>query len=208
MLGHTIDTIVILAVVVLNAVIGFVQEGRAEQALEAIRNMISPKASVLREGRRVTLPAVEIVAGDILLLDAGDRVTADVRLMKARNLRIDEAILTGESVPVEKATEPVTLNAPLGDRRSMVYSGTLVTAGLGSGVVVATGSASELGRISALLGRVEQLETPLIRQMNEFARQLTIVILALTAVIFAFAVLARNYAFSEAFMGRCQRKLT
>ena len=200
LLGHAIDGSVILAVVILNAVIGFVQEGRAEQALEAIRNMISPKASVLREGRRVTLRAAEIVPGDILLLEAGDRVTADVRLCKALNLRIDEAILTGESVPVEKTIDPVAPDAPLGDRKSMAYSGTLVTAGLGTGIVIATGPQSEIGRISALLLRVEKLETPLIRQMNEFARQLTVVILGLSAVTFAFAMLVRGYAFSEAFM--------
>jgi magnesium-transporting ATPase (P-type) len=198
--GHVIDASVILAVVILNAVIGFVQEGRAERALEAIRVMISPRASVLRGGRRITLRAAELVPGDILLLEAGDRVAADVRLCKTRNLRIDEAILTGESVPAEKAIDPVIPDAPLGDRKSMAYSGTLVTTGLGTGVVIATGSQSEIGRISALLRRVEKLETPLIRQMNEFARQLTVVILGLSAFTFAFAMLVRGYAFSEAFM--------
>ena len=199
-LGHPVDTAVILGVVVINAIIGFVQEGRAENALEAIRGMISPKASVLREGRRATIEAAEVVPGDILLLEAGDRVAADVRLVKSRNLRIDEAILTGESVPSEKATEAAAADASLGDRASMAFSGTLVTAGQGTGVVVATGPSSELGRISALLGRVEQLETPLIRQMNEFARQLTFVILALSAATLAFAVLARGYDVAEAFM--------
>jgi magnesium-transporting ATPase (P-type) len=200
LLGHPIDTGVILAVVVLNAIIGFVQEGKAEAALEAIRAMISPKASVLRDGRRKTIDAAEVVPGDILLLEAGDRVTADVRLIKARNLRVDEAILTGESVPVEKSIDPVAAEAGLGDRRCMAFSGTLVAAGHGSGVVVATGPASELGLISALLGRVEQLETPLIRQMNGFARQLTFVILALSALTLAFAVLVRRYPVDEAFM--------
>ncbi|MGI9384120.1 MAG: cation-translocating P-type ATPase, partial [Methyloligellaceae bacterium] len=200
LLGHAIDASVILAVVILNALIGYVQEGRAERALDAIRGMISPKASILREGRRVTLDAAEIVPGDILLLEAGDRVAADVRLSKTRNLRIDEAILTGESVPVDKAMDSVAPDAPLGDRKSMAYSGTLVTSGLGSGVVVATGPLSELGRISALLGRVEELETPLIRQMNEFARLLTVIILGLSAVTFAFAVLVRNYPLADAFM--------
>ncbi len=199
-LGHAIDASVILAVVVLNAVIGFVQEGRAEQAVDAIRDMISPKASVLREGRRVTLRAAEIVPGDILLLEAGDRVSADVRLSKTRNLRIDESILTGESVPVQKVTDLVAPDALLGDRKSMAYSGTLVTAGLGTGIVIATGLQSEIGRISGLLRRVEQLETPLIRQMNAFARRLTVVIFGLSAVTFAFAVLVRGYALSEAFM--------
>jgi magnesium-transporting ATPase (P-type) len=200
LLGHPIDTGVILAVVVVNAAIGFVQEGKAEAALEAIRGMISPKASVLRDGVRATIGAADIVPGDIVLLEAGDRVTADTRLIKARNLRIDEAILTGESVPVEKGTEPVAADAALGDRRSIAFSGTLVTAGQGAGVVVATGGNTELGRISALIGRVEQLETPLIRRMNEFARQLTWAILALSAVMLGFAVLVRGYPIGEAFM--------
>jgi magnesium-transporting ATPase (P-type) len=200
LLGHAVDTGVILAVVIINALIGFVQEGKAERALEAIRGMISPKASVLREGRRLTIDAAEIVPGDILLLEAGDRVTADVRLTKARNLRVDEAILTGESVPVSKSLAPVPAGAALGDRRSAAFSGTLVAAGQGAGVVIATGPSTEIGRISALLGRVEQLETPLIRQMNVFARQLTIAILALSAATLAFAVFIRGYAPADAFM--------
>jgi magnesium-transporting ATPase (P-type) len=200
LLGHFVDTGVILGVVIINGLVGFIQEGKAEQALGAIRSMISPKASVLREGRRLTVDAAEIVPGDILLLEAGDRVTADVRLIKARNLRIDESILTGESVPIDKTTEPAAAEAPLAERRSMAYSGTLVTAGQGAGIVVATGPASEIGRISTLLGRVAELETPLIRQMNLFARQLTIAILALASVTLVFAVFARGYAPADAFM--------
>jgi len=200
LLRHGVDTAVILFVVLLNAIIGFIQEGRAEKALEAIRKMISPKASVLREGGRLTVNAADLVPGDLLILEPGDRVTADVRLTKARNLRIDEAALTGESVAVEKSTEPVAANALLGDRSAMAYSGTLVTAGQGTGIVVATGVASELGRISLMLGRVEQLVTPLIRQMNAFAKQLTVAILGLCAATVAFAVLVRSYTLGDAFM--------
>jgi magnesium-transporting ATPase (P-type) len=200
LLEHYVDTAVILAVVIINAVIGVIQESKAEAALEAIRDMISPHASVLRAGRRVTIDAAHLVPGDILLLETGDRVTADVRLIKARNLRIDEAILTGESVAVNKDTEPAGETVALGDRCSMAYSGTLVTAGQGAGVVVATGPHSEIGRISALLSRVEQLETPLIRQMNQFARQLTFAILAICAVTFFFAVFARGFALDLAFL--------
>jgi magnesium-transporting ATPase (P-type) len=200
LLEHYVDTAVILAVVIINAVIGVIQESKAEAALEAIRDMISPHASVLRAGRRMTIDAAELVPGDILLLEAGDRVTADVRLIKARNLRIDEAILTGESVAVTKDTEPSGDSVALGDRRSMAYSGTLVATGQGAGVVVATGPHSEIGRISALLSRVEQLETPLIRQMNRFARQLTFAILAICAITFVFAVLARGFALDLAFL--------
>lgn len=200
LLGHVVDTIVILGVVILNALIGFVQEGRAEKSLEAIRKMIAPRASAMRDGKRVTIDAAGLVPGDLLLLEAGDRVTADVRLVKARNLRIDESILTGESVPTEKSATAVAAGVPLGDRRSMAYSGTLVSAGQGAGVVVSIGITTELGRITALLGKIEPLATPLIKQMNIFAQQITLAVLLLSAATFAFAVLVRGYAASEAFM--------
>jgi magnesium-transporting ATPase (P-type) len=128
LLGHGVDAAVILAVVIANAAIGFVQEGRAEDALQAISRMINPTASVLRAGRRLTVPAEDIVAGDIVLLEAGDRVPADLRLTRSRSLRIDEAALTGESVPVEKQTDAVPADALLGDRLSIAYSGTFVAA--------------------------------------------------------------------------------
>jgi magnesium-transporting ATPase (P-type) len=200
LLGHGIDAGVILAVVLVNAVIGFIQEGRAESALEAIQSMIDPKASVLRDGRRITVPADSIVPGDIVLIEAGDRVPADLRLLRCRNLRIEEAVLTGESVAVEKHAAPVPGNAELGDRASMAFSGTFVAAGQGSGVAIGTGAATELGRISTLIGTVESLQTPLIRQMDRFAAQLTVVILAVSALTFLFALLVRSYAPADAFM--------
>jgi magnesium-transporting ATPase (P-type) len=199
-LGHWLDAAVILAVVVLNAIVGFIQEGRAEQALDAIRGMLTPQASVLRDGRRRTVEATELVPGDLVLLEAGDKVPADLRLVRARGFRVEEAALTGESVPVEKSVEPVAAEAPLGDRACLAFSGTLVATGQAEGVVVATGAATELGRISAMLGAVEPLTTPLLRQMNIFARRLTLVILALSAAVFAFAWLVRGYAAEEAFM--------
>ncbi|MCC5980870.1 MAG: HAD-IC family P-type ATPase [Oceanicaulis sp.] len=199
-IGHITDAIVIAAVVIVNAAIGFIQEGRAEQALEAIRSMIDPHAAVLRGGKRVTVSALGIVPGDVVLLEAGDRVPADMRLIKARSLRADEAILTGESVPVDKMRAVSAPDASLGDRHNMLFSGTLITAGHGVGVVVATGKASELGRISTLLGKVDQLTTPLLRQMNLFARQITFIILAMAGLVFAYAALARHYAFDDAFM--------
>jgi magnesium-transporting ATPase (P-type) len=199
-LGHGVDTAVILIVVLANAVIGFIQEGRAEKALDAIRRMITPRASVLRDGRRITVNAENLVPGDIVLLEPGDRVAADLRLLRARNLKIDEAILTGESVAVEKDVKPVSVNSPLGDRSSMAFSGTFVVAGQGWGVVVTTGAETELGRISTLLGTVETPTTPLVRQMNQFARQLTIAILGFSAAVFAFAILIRAYAWPDAFM--------
>jgi len=131
--------------------------------------MISAQASVMRDGQRQTIKAEELVPGDIVLLEAGDRVPADLRLLRARSLRIDEVILTGESVPVEKGTGPVAPDAALGDRTCMAYSGSLVVAGQGMGVVTGTGAGTEIGRITTLLHGVEPLTTPLVRQMNQFA---------------------------------------
>lgn len=199
-LGHWVDTAVILLVVLTNAVIGFIQEGRAEQALDAIRAMISAQASVIRDGQRRTVKAEELVQGDIVLLEAGDRVPADLRLLRGRNLRIDEAILTGESVPVEKGAGPVAADAALGDRTCMAFSGSLVVAGQGMGVVTGTGAGTEIGRITALLHEVETLTTPLVRQMNQFARMLTGAILAVAAMVFGFAVMVHETPWGEAFM--------
>ncbi|WP_421724005.1 cation-transporting P-type ATPase [Bauldia sp.] len=200
LLGEWIDAAVILAVVIANAIVGYLQEGRAERALDAIRKMITPAASVLRDGGRLTVPAETLVTGDIVLLEAGDRLPADLRLVKARHLRIEEAALTGESLPVDKGTQPVAETSVLGDRTSMAYSGTLVVAGQAAGVVVATGQATELGTISILLDTLEPQTTPLIRQMDRFARLLTVVILSVAVAGFAFAVLVRGYAMDEAFM--------
>ncbi len=200
LLGHWVDTAVILLVVLVNGVIGFIQEGRAEQALEAIRAMISAQASVLRGGQRQTIRAEELVPGDIVLLEAGDRVPADLRFLRARSLRIDEAILTGESVPVEKGTGQVAPDAALGDRTCMAFSGSLVVAGQGTGIVTGTGAGTEIGRITTLLHEVETLTTPLVRQMNQFARLLTGVILAVSAVVFAIAVAVHGTPWGEAFM--------
>ena len=162
--------------------------------------MISPRASVLRDGHRVTIDAERLVPGDIVQIESGDRVPADLRLLRARNLKVDEAALTGESIAVEKSDEPVEARAALGDRRCIVYSGTLVVTGQGQGIVVATGLETELGRISAMLRAVETLTTPLIRQINSFARYLTFVILGISFVVFALAVWLRSYPWADAFM--------
>jgi magnesium-transporting ATPase (P-type) len=199
-IGHVTDALVILAVVVLNAIIGIVQEGRAERSLEAIRSMIDPSASVRRDGRRITVKAEEVVTGDVVLIEAGDRVPADLRLLKARNLRIDEAALTGESVPVDKSVTPVDRDVPLGDRVCMAFTGTFVTTGQATGVTVATAAATELGRISAMIGAVRRLSTPLVRQMDQFARQVTLAVLVVSAALFAYAVLGRAYPVDDAFM--------
>lgn len=199
-LGHGVDAAVIVGVVLINAVVGVIQEGRAEKALNAIRDMLTARASVIRDGGRTAIAADQLVPGDVVVLEAGDRVPADVRLIRARNFQVEEAALTGESVPVEKGIAPVDPTAALAERSSMAYSGTLVTTGQALGVAVATGPATELGRISALLTEVKALETPLVRQMNSFARRLTGGILAACAAVFAFGVLARSYAPTDMFM--------
>lgn len=199
-IGHWTDAGVILAVSVLNATVGFVQEGKAEQALSAIRHMLSASATVLRGGQRLRVSAEELVPGDLVLLEAGDKVPADLRLVWSKNLYVQEAALTGESVPVGKASDPVAADAPLGDRAPMAFSGTLVTHGQGRGVVVATGSSTEIGRISGMMSRLESLETPLLRQMAVFARTLTTAILGISALVFAFGVLVHGYGVTELFM--------
>jgi len=176
-LGYFVDMGVILAVVLVNALIGYLQEGRAEQAMAAISGLLAQRAAVLRDGHRHTLPVEQLVPGDIVLLEAGDKVPADLRLLKAHDLKIQEAILTGESVAVEKQTSPVAAGAALGDRRCLAFSGTSVIHGQGMGVVVATGTGTEIGRISGLLAGVERLVTPLVSQMAVFARWLTLFIL-------------------------------
>jgi magnesium-transporting ATPase (P-type) len=188
-LGHWVDTVVILGVVLINSVIGFVQEGKAEDALAAIRNMLSSQAMVLRNGKRFAIPAEELVPGDIVLLQSGDKAPADLRLLSTKNLQIQEAALTGESVPVSKHVEAVAENAVIGDRLSMAFSGTLVTAGTGAGVVVATGASTQIGHISTLVSRVETLTTPLLRQMTVFARWITAAVLTLSGLIFVFGII-------------------
>lgn len=200
MLGKWLDTAVLLVAVVVNAIIGFVQEGRAEAALDAIRELLSPRALVLRDGRRHEIDAAELVPGDIVLLRQGDRVPADLRLTAVQELRIDESALTGESVPVEKGTEAVPLDAPLGDRRGMAYSGTIVVNGQGTGVVVATGEATELGRVNVMLASVRSVATPLMRQINRFGRYLAATIIGIAAVMFAFGTLVQGHPADEMFL--------
>jgi magnesium-transporting ATPase (P-type) len=198
-LGHWVDTAVIVGVVLINALIGFIQEGKAEQALDAIRRMLSPHAQVLRDGQRRELPAESLVAGDIVFIASGDRVPADLRLLDVNSLHIDEAVLTGESAPVEKRTTPVGPESELGDRYSMAYSGTLVTYGMGMGVVAATGAATEIGRISTMLEQVPTLSTPLVRSLAGFSRWLTMAILVVSGLLFAFGTLLRGYSIEEMF---------
>jgi len=200
LLGHWVDTGVLLAAVVVNAIIGFIQEGKAESALEAIRSMLSPHATVLRDGRRVDIDAGDLVPGDRVLLASGDRVPADLKLVEVRELRVEEAALTGESLPVDKDTRAVSPDAPLGDRSGMAYSGTLVVYGQATGIVVATGSSTELGQINRMLEGIRNLSTPLLRQIDRFGRYLALTILGLSAATFLLGVLWRGHAPAEMFM--------
>jgi magnesium-transporting ATPase (P-type) len=200
LLGHWVDSGVILGVVVISALMGFIQEGKAEKALEGIRRMLTLQATVLRDSRRVVVPAESVVPGDIVFLHSGDKIPADLRLIQVKNLQTQEAALTGESVAVEKTTRPVSEDAVIGDRTCMAYAGTLVAYGQGTGVVVATGDATELGRISSLLAEVEQLTTPLLRQIAVFGRWLTVAIIAAAGITFAFGILLRDYSVSDMFL--------
>ncbi|MDQ0347106.1 magnesium-transporting ATPase (P-type) [Ancylobacter vacuolatus] len=197
-LGHYVDAGVIVAVVLVNALVGFIQEGKAEQALRAIRNMIAPHATVMRASRRQSVHASDLVPGDLVLLEAGDRVPADTRLIRARGMLIDEAILTGESVAAAKNEAPAAVEAALGDRHSMAFSGTTIAAGQGAGIVVSTGPHTQIGRIGRLIANVEPLATPLLRQVDAFARRFTWLALGGSAALFLFAVAVRGYDWSEA----------
>jgi len=197
LLGHWTDAGVIVGVVVINALIGFLQEGKAEEALAGIRAMLSPQAVVLRGGHAVTLPAEDLVPGDRVLLASGDRVPADLRLERVKGLRLQEAALTGESQPVAKTADPVAADAALGDRLGMAYAGTLVTQGQGAGIVVATGDATEIGRIGHLLASVEALTTPLVAQMAVFGRWLTGLILGLAALVLLYGRLVWQEPWDE-----------
>lgn len=200
LLEHWVDSGVIFGVVIINALIGFIQEGKAEKALDAIRNLMPQMASVCREGKIITIQAEQLVPGDIIFLQPGDKVPADIRLYKTKNLRIDEAMLTGESVPAEKNTISVKQDAGIGDRSCMGYSGTLVTYGQGYGIVVATAESTEIGRISHLLQKVQTLTTPLIRQIGLFAQWLTLAIGVLAILTLLYGVFIQNYSLGEMFL--------
>jgi magnesium-transporting ATPase (P-type) len=199
MLNLWVDAAIIFGVVILNALLGFFQEGKAEKALESIRNMLSAEARTLRGGETRMIPAEQLVPGDIVLLESGDKIPADLRLIDAKNLRTEEAALTGESVPADKSTEAVSANATVGDRECMAFSGTMVVSGRAAGVVVATGSESELGRINALLAGVSALETPLLRQIKTFGYAITAVIAVVAALVFAYGKWVKGMDFVELF---------
>jgi len=199
-MAHWIDTLVIAGVVVINAIIGFIQEGRAERALDGIRSMLSLEARVVRNGERRSIAAENLVPGDLVELRSGDRVPADVRLTHARDLRIEESALTGESVPAGKSTSATDVTAVPGDRKGMAFSGTMVTFGRGRGIVVATGANTEIGRISGMMEQVATPRTPLLRQIDRFGNQLSAIILGLTVVFFVIGRVIHDYPTAELFL--------
>ena len=189
LLGDYLEAGAIMAIVVLNAVLGIVQERRAEEALAALKRLAAPDAQVLRDGRRQTVPARDLVPGDIVFLEAGNYVPADVRLLEAVNLRVEEASLTGESLPVQKnAASVLDQNVPLGDRKNTAFMGTLVSYGRGRGVVVATSMRTQLGLIATMLQGVEAEETPLQRRLDQLGKTLSIASLILVAIVFVVAL--------------------
>ncbi|MDX1458324.1 MAG: HAD-IC family P-type ATPase [Marinobacter sp.] len=200
LLGHWVDTTVILAVVVIQTLVGFIQEGKAEQALSAIRHMLAPKAVVIREGGQKKIDAAELVPGDTVVLEPGDRVPADLRLERCHNLKIEEAVLTGESEPVDKTSSVQPADAVLGDQLNMAFSGTMVATGTGRGVVVRTGEYTEIGRISGLLRETTTLKTPLLEQIDRFARYLSLIILVAGVAIFVGGLALSGLPLRELFM--------
>ncbi len=188
-LGEMVDASVIFGVVLINSVIGFVQESKAEAELDALRAMVRTEARVVRDGQARTVASDELVPGDLVRIEAGDKVPADLRLLEHAELQVDESALTGESVPVVKDGVALPTDTAVADRRNMLYSGTLVTHGTGSTIVVATGAQTELGEIHRLVGAAEVLATPLTRKLTAFSKVLTVVILALAVVTFTVGVL-------------------
>ena len=196
-IGEITDSVVILAIVVASAVLGFIQEYRAEKALESLKKLTAPTATVVRNGEEVEVPAREIVPGDILVLNAGDKVPADARIIESHNLKVDEAPLTGESVTIAKITEPLPEDTPLSDRKNMVYAGTVITYGRGKAVVVATGMNTVLGKIAATVQETEKEETPLERRMAEIGRILAVMCLSVAGFVAAVGFFIWRYELLE-----------
>ncbi|MFZ2990412.1 cation-transporting P-type ATPase, partial [Ideonella sp.] len=193
LLGDLTDTVVILVIVALNAGISILQEWQADKALAALKTLAGQHAKVRREGTAAGVDALQLVPGDVVLLEAGDLVPADLRLVRVAQLRVDESALTGESLAVEKHSDTLTAapegEQPLGERSNMAWKGTLVTHGRASGMVVATGGGTELGRIASLLEQAQSRSTPLQRRLSAFGRRLSVVVLMICVVVFAIGVL-------------------
>ena len=200
LLDHMLDAGVLFAAVLINAVIGFIQEGKAASALEAIRTLLSPRATVIRAGRRYEIDAGLLVPGDVVVLNPGDKVPADLRLVQVKALRVEEAALTGESLPVDKRLDAVPSDAPLGDRLCMAFAGTVVVNGQANGLVVATGAKTELGKINQMLSTIQQVSTPLMRQLSHFSYVIAVLILIFASLTFAFGTLVRGESVTDMFI--------
>jgi Ca2+-transporting ATPase len=198
-LGETTDAIIISSIIVLNAILGFAQEYRAEQAIEALKKLAAPKAKVMREGEEAIIQATQVVPGDIILFEAGDAIAADARLIQAMNLKIDESLLTGESVPSLKVVEPLPKELPLADRENMAYSGTIATYGRGRGVVVATGMETEFGKIAEHIQAAKEEPTPLQLRLRSLGVMLGGLVILLSATLFALEIL-EGQAILESFL--------
>jgi P-type E1-E2 ATPase len=194
------DAIVVFGAVIVNAIIGFIQEYRAGKAIEALAAMIPEFTTALRDGQSISVPAENLVPGDLVTLQSGDKVPADLRLIKVKNLLVEEAALTGESLPVAKRSDAVVQDASLGDRFGMAYSGTLVLQGTATGVVVATGGATELGRINALLNQTGQMETPLTRQLAKVSNGITVAVVVIVAILISFGIWVKDAPLGDALM--------
>ena len=199
-MGDVESMIVILAVITMNAILGTVQTVKAAASLDSLKQMSAPTAKVLRDGRVVQIPGREVVPGDVVILEAGDSVCADGRLLECASLKCAESALTGESLPVEKDTEPLSGETALGDRKNMVFSGSFVTYGRGRFLVTATGMDTEMGKIAQLLKNTEERKTPLQVSLDQFGRKLSMIILAICAVLFAVSVLWRHENVMNAFL--------
>lgn len=196
-LGHYVDTVVILLVAVVNAIIGYVQESKAEKALEGIKNMLSLEATVFRNGEKHDIQADELVPGDIVSLDPGAKVPADIRLFQVDRLKVEESPLTGESTSVEKQTGELEKDTPLGDRTNMVFSGTTVSSGTAKGMVVETGESTQIGQINRSMNEVVEMKTPLLIQTDRFGKTISVVILILAVLLFAAGLLIHDYEWGE-----------
>jgi len=199
LLDHAMDSGVIVLVVLLNAIVGYIQEGKAERALRAIKAMTRTRCLVLRNGAQISVDSAELVPGDVVILQAGDRVPADIRLFFTKNLRCDESALTGESQPVSKLVDTLPEALPLAERRNMAYMGTIVTFGVARGVVTSTGVNTEIGSISEMVQSTIIPETPLQKQLAHFATQLSVVIVLVSLLCMAFGMLVRGYGFADMF---------
>jgi len=188
-LGHHTDTYVIIGVVLATAIIGFIQEGKAETSLEALKKMMTPECNVLRDGERKTIATRELVPGDVVVLEGGHRVPADLRLFSAKNLSVDEAALTGESVPVNKNVDAIAIpNLPPADRRCMAFSGTFITRGHAKGVAVKTGKETEIGKIAGMMVETKRVAPPIVKKVAEFTKFLIIAILSFGVIVFAIGL--------------------